>query len=87
MNEDKPLMGDMDKNKDMENDPDADWKPDNFYGHKTNGEDSGARDENIFESLCCCICPKISITQFVVIISLIEIVVFIITISVYGLSN
>ena len=43
MSDEKPLMDDNDKNKDMESD--ADWKPENFYGHKTTGEDSGARDD------------------------------------------
>ncbi len=59
----------------------------NFYGHKTDGEEPGARDENFFESVGLCCCPKLSIKQFIVIITLVELVTFIVTCSIYGLSS
>ena len=32
-----------------------------YYGPKANElDDSGARDENFFESICLCLCPAIS---------------------------
>ena len=58
-----------------------------YYGPPANElEDSGARDENFFESICLCICPAISWKQFIVIISLIEFAIFIGTI-IPGLNN
>lgn len=79
--------GDFDVNSNNNKDLDTGERKGNFYGHKTNGEESDARDENCCQSLGRFCCPKISILQFTVIISIIEIVIFIITCSVYGLSN
>ena len=68
-------------------DPDTGERIGNFYGFKTNGDPPDAREENCFQSLGRFCCPKIWITQFIVIITIVELVIFIITCSVYGLSN
>ena len=57
------------------------------YYFPNNDEDSKARDENCFQSICLCCCAPIHILQFIVIVSLLEILVFIISCSIYGLSN
>ena len=58
------------------------------YYYKEDGyDDSEARDENFFWSICLCICPTISWKQFIVWVSLFEILVFIISCSIYGVSN
>ena len=54
---------------------------------KTNGEKSEAREENFFNSLRIFCCPKLGITQFIAIVSIVEFLVFIISICVYGLNN
>lgn len=53
----------------------------------TDGEESRAREEGLFESVGLAVCPKISWTQFIVIISIIEFVTFVISCCIYGLSN
>ena len=58
-----------------------------YYPWVTNGRDSEARTENFFWSICTCACPKITWLSFIVIVSLFEIVMFIISISVMGLRN
>jgi membrane associated rhomboid family serine protease len=54
---------------------------------RSNGEPSMARDENIFESLKLFCCPKLGIFQFISIISILEIIAFIISLCIYGVSN
>lgn len=64
------------------------FKPKGQYYHKDNCVDeSGARDEGFFWSICLCICPTIGWCQFITIISLIEIVVFIVECSIRGVNN
>ena len=58
-----------------------------FYPFESNGEESGARDENFCLSLKLFCCPKLTIFQFIVIISIIEIVIYIISLCIWGLSN
>jgi len=53
----------------------------------SNGTESKARDEWLLSSVAICCCPKISWKQFIVIISIIEAITFIISLSIYGLSN
>jgi len=57
------------------------------YDYTSNGKKSEARSEGFFESIGLATCPTISWTQFIVIISLIEVVTFIISCCIYGLSN
>ena len=57
------------------------------YKFENNGEDSEARDENFCSSLFIFCCPKLSISQFIAIISILEIIVFIISLCLFGLSN
>ena len=58
------------------------------YYHLDNGyEESEARDENFFYSICLCICPTIKWYNFITIISLFEIVVFAIECSLHGVNN
>jgi membrane associated rhomboid family serine protease len=57
------------------------------YKFETNGEEAEGRDENFCQSLCVFCCPKLSITQFIAIISILEFIVFIISLCLFGLSN
>jgi membrane associated rhomboid family serine protease len=50
-------------------------------------EESKARDENFFTSLSLFCCPKLTWLQFISIISILEVIVYIISLSVYGVSN
>lgn len=78
----------IEKEKEKEKEDTDDTDNDNFHGWVADKyEPSGARNENIFESIGFCVCPKISIKQFIVIISLIELFIFIVTCCVYGLDN
>lgn len=58
-----------------------------YYPFENNGKDSEARDENFFYSICLCTCPHITWLQFIVLISFFEIIVFIISCSIYGIKN
>jgi len=58
-----------------------------YYFEPNMVDDSSARDENFFESICLLCCPAISWGQFVVIISLVEFGIFIISCCIYGVSN
>ena len=61
---------------------------DGQYFYKTDGVDEPeGREENFFWSICLCFCPTISWKQFIVWISLFEILVFIISCSIYGIKN
>lgn len=73
----------MDK-KDPDNGGQIDFKS---FGFESNGEPSKARDENLFQSLRHFCCPYLSILQFIVLISFVEIFIFIISLVVYGVSN
>lgn len=58
------------------------------YYYKADGvDDSEAREENFFWSICLCFCPTISWKQFIVWVSLFEILVFIISCCIYGVRN
>ena len=57
------------------------------YEWQNNGLKSNARNESLFESVILSTCPKLSWTQFIAIISIIEFVTFIISCCIYGLSN
>lgn len=46
-----------------------------------------ARDEDYCRSIILCCCPRLGWLQFITIITLVELVVFIVTCSVYGLDN
>ena len=61
-------------------------KGDQYY-YENDDRDSAARDENFFESICLCLCPTISWRQFIVWVSLFEILLFIISCSIYGVTN
>ena len=58
-----------------------------YNDFKTNGEKSYAREENFFDSLRILCCTKLRITQFIAIVSIVEFLVFFISIAVYGLNN
>jgi membrane associated rhomboid family serine protease len=58
-----------------------------YYPFESDGDEKVARDENFFVSLKVFCCPKLSFFQFISIISILEIIVFIISLSVYGVSN
>ena len=58
-----------------------------YYPFVSNGNKSEAREENFFYSICLCNCPTISWASFIVIISLVELVIFIISCSIYGITN
>ena len=75
------------KNPNLQGVKEKDIREGGQYYFKSKGDESGARNENYFESICLCICPTISIRQFIVIISLFEILVFIISCSIYGVTN
>jgi len=65
---------------------------DNFFGFTADldAEYDGipkARDEDYCRSICLCFCPRIGWLQFITIVTLVELVVFIITCSVYGLDD
>lgn len=55
-----------------------------YYFEPCEYEPATARDENYFQSLGYCLCPPITICSFIVIVSLVEIVVFIISCCLYG---
>lgn len=58
------------------------------YYYRADGlDDSEAREENFFWSICLCFCPTITWKQFIVWVSLFEILVFIISCSIYGVRN
>jgi hypothetical protein len=58
------------------------------YYHRENGVDEGtAREEGFFASICLCLCPTIGWCQFITIISLVEIAVFIVECSIKGVNN
>ena len=46
-----------------------------------------AREESFFGSVCLALCGKLTWTQFIAIISIIETIVFIASLFVHGLSN
>lgn len=46
-----------------------------------------ARDENIFGSLRLFCCPKLELFSFISIISILEVIVFIISLFIFGVSN
>lgn len=46
-----------------------------------------AREENIFTSLKLFCCPKVTWLSFIVIISIIEIIIFIVSLAVFGISD
>ena len=50
-------------------------------------EDSGAREEWFCSSIALFCCPRLTFCSFIVIISIIEIVVYIASLCIYGLSN
>jgi membrane associated rhomboid family serine protease len=58
------------------------------YYHRDNLiEESAAREEGFFASICLCLCPTIGWCQFITIISIVEIVVFIAECSIRGVNN
>jgi len=66
----------------------ADWKVSkDFYPWTTDGEGSGARDENFFSSVSYFCCPKLTWVQFISIITALEFVVFAITLCIGGIDN
>jgi len=58
-----------------------------YFPFKTNGEESEARDENFFTSLRLVCCPRLGWLQFISIISIIEALIFIVSLCIYGLDN
>ena len=66
----------------------ADLEEGGAYYFKPNGyEDSYAREENFFSSICELCCPAIRWSQFITIISLVEFAIFIISCCIYGINN
>lgn len=47
-----------------------------FYFQENGYDESMARDENFFKSLCLCACPYVGWLKFITIISFVEIFVF-----------
>ena len=58
-----------------------------YYEWENNGEEKSARNENFFVSIKLFACPKLTWLSFIVIISIIEFIVYIISLSIYGLSD
>jgi hypothetical protein len=63
---------------------DEEFQPDGAYYYEADGEEKGARDEAFFQSLGLCCCPSISWCSFIVIITLVEFAVFILSLCLYG---
>jgi membrane associated rhomboid family serine protease len=58
-----------------------------FYFKPDRIDESEAREEGYWGSLCLCLCPTISWRQFIVWISIVEIIFFIISCCIYGVRN
>jgi membrane associated rhomboid family serine protease len=67
--------------------PDSSFSSTRHIRFKSNGEESQARSENCFQSVILCTCPSISWCQFITIVSLIEAIIFVVSISVNGLDD
>ena len=63
-----------------------DKKEHQYYPFTTLGEPSEARDESFWVSVGLSVCPKLSWMQFITIVSVIESIVFLITL-IPGISN